>query len=236
MNPNQGRAVDAVVFDLFGTLVSAPTRAERHHAAARVAAVAGCATSVVDQYFRRSWRVRHNGDLPTVEILAEHLVDKIGAAPTVAVPVATELRALVAARLRPDDSVIVALKSLRANAVRLGLLSDASAEIAEAWPSSPLAAVVGTAAFSCRVGRVKPDPMLYARMTETLAVRADRVLYVGDGGGDELHGALAAGMSAVAVRRRGPRDALVFGAGAAPWDGDLLDGVEQVAAYLGSIE
>lgn len=234
MNRNQGRAVDAVVFDLFGTLVSAPTPAERHHAAARVAAVAGCATSVVDQYFRQSWQARHNGDLPTVESLAEHLVDKVGAVPTAVVPVVAELRALVPARLHPGESVIDALKSLRANETRLGLLSDASAEVAEAWPSSPLAAVVETAAFSCRVGRVKPDPILYARMTETLAVRADRVLYVGDGGGDELRGALAAGMSAVAVRRCGPRDALAFGA--APWDGDLLDGMEQVAAYLDSME
>lgn len=53
---------------------------------------------------------------------------------------------------------------------------------------------------------------------------------MGDGGGDELRGALAAGMATVAVRRRGPINALAFGD--TDWSGPVLDTAEHVPAYL----
>ena len=114
--------------------------------------------------------------------------------------------------------------------MRLGILSDASAEITAAWPTSPLATLVETAIFSCTYGAIKPDQRLYHRICNELNVPPDRTLYVGDGGGDELHGALAAGMVAVAVRRRGPNNTLTFGDSG--WSGPTLDAVEQVPAYL----
>lgn len=216
--------------DLFGTLVAAPTPDERASASSRIAAVAGCDTTAVETYFRDTWHVRHDGTLLTLTDLAAHLV-RIVHGPSAAVgPVAAELRTLGQARLVPAPSVVYALKSLRSQQLRLGILSDASAEIVAAWPSSPLAALVDAAVFSCTAGAIKPDQRLYGRICAELDLTPNRTLYVGDGGGDELRGALEAGMTAIAVRRRGTSDALVFND--TDWPGPILDAVEDMPAYL----
>jgi len=223
-------AVEAVVFDLFGTLLAVPTPGERTRAASRLAALAGCGTAAIDRYLRDTWHIRHDGTLPTLADLARHLAHTVEAPPLAIKPVADELRALGQARLIPALSVINALKSLRSKGVRLGVLSDASAEIAAVWPESPLAGLVDAAVFSCVAGAVKPDQRLYEHIRDELGVPAHRTLYVGDGGGDELQGALAAGMTAVAVRCRGPADALTFGL--TNWPGPRLEAAENVPAYL----
>ena len=51
--------------------------------------------------------------------------------------------------------------------------------------------------FSCRVGFVKPEPEIYAVALSALKVRPEVVLYVGDGGSDELRGAKDIGMTTV---------------------------------------
>lgn len=222
--------MDAVVLDLFGTLVAAPTPRERVHAAVRLAHTLDCDPAVVDDYFLSTWPIRHDGTLPALADLATHLVDTVGARATAVEPVTHELRALGRARLAPDVSVVEALQSLRGQGRRLGVLSDASAEIAAAWPASSLAPLMDAAVFSCEIGCTKPDQRLYARISRELDVPVRRTLYVGDGGGDELHGALAHGMAAVAVRRRGPNDALAFGDTA--WSGPVLDAIETLPTYL----
>jgi putative hydrolase of the HAD superfamily len=222
--------VDAVVLDLFGTLIPAPTSGERTHAAARLATVISCETAAVERYFRGTWHARHDGTLPTLLGLAAHLVRAVQGPDMAAGLAADELRALGQARLIPAPSVVCALESLRGSGLRLGILSDASAEIAAAWTTSPLSALVDAAVFSCEAGTVKPDQRLYHRVCDELGVSAHRTLYVGDGGGDELRGALAADMAAVAVRRRGSAGALAFGD--ANWPGPILDAAEQVPAYL----
>lgn len=218
------------MFDLFGTLVTAPTPEECAQAAERLATVIGCAPATVERYFRHTWRVRHDGTLATLTTPAAHAV-RAGHGPDTAVRlVADELRGLGRARLVPAPSVVYALKSLRGKGVQLGILSDASAEIAAVWPRSPLSALVDAAVFSCEAGTVKPDHRLYRHICDKLHVPAHRTLYVGDGGGDELRGALAAGMTVAAVRRCGPVGALAFGD--TDWSGPLLGGVEHVPAYL----
>jgi putative hydrolase of the HAD superfamily len=222
--------VDAVVFDLFGTLVPAPTPQERSHAASRLATVVGCSTAKVERYFCDTWHVRHDGTLPTMFDLVAHLVHAVHRRDVPPELVANELLTLGQNRLMPDLSVVHVLESLRSKGMLLGILSDSSAEVVAAWSTSPLCELVDSAVFSCEAGTVKPDQRLYDRIRKELNVPVQQMLYVGDGGGDELHGALTAGMAAVAVHRRGPADAFAFGD--ANWSGPILDAVEQVPAYL----
>lgn len=222
--------MDAVVLDLFGTLVSAPTPRERTHAASQLAAVLGCTAARVESYLGSTWQVRHDGALPTLSGLAAHLVRAVGGSEAALVPLEHELRSLGQARLHPDPTVTHALHALRTTGLRLGVLSDASAEIAAAWPHSPLADLVDAAIFSCHNGALKPDQRLYNRIQTVLGVPAHRMLYIGDGGGDELHGAHQAGMTAVAVCRRGPDEALSFNT--TDWAGPTLDAVEDLPTYL----
>lgn len=222
-----------MVLDLFGTLVDAPTSLDRAHAAERLAGAAGCQAPQVEHYLMDTWLVRNVGVLPTVPELAGHLLAAVGGAAGAAGSVEGELRALGRARLGPDTSVMLALASLRDQGLRLGVLSDASAEVAEGWSDSPFSALVHIAVFSCQAGCVKPDQRLYRRVSAELDVPANRVVYVGDGGGDELRGARQAGMTPVAVNRRGPDGALAFGH--TGWSGPALATVEQVPAFLAGL-
>ncbi|MDS1272677.1 HAD family hydrolase [Lipingzhangella sp. LS1_29] len=226
--------METVVLDLFGTLVPAPTPRERTEAATRIARVLGSPTAKVEAYFSSTWQVRHDGTLPTISALAAHLVRNVQQTDAPYGPVTDVLRSLSHARLRPDPAVTDTLRSLRGAGLRLGVLSDASAEIAAAWPRSPLAALVDAAVFSCRSGAVKPDQQLYDEIRATLDTPAHGTLYVGDGGGKELRGALQAGMAVLAVRRRGPDDALAFNA--TGWFGPTVDTVEDLPAYIQELQ
>jgi putative hydrolase of the HAD superfamily len=149
--------MDAVVFDLFGTLVDAPTPADRSHAARRLATIIGCGPDDVERYLRETWQFRHDGSLATVVELARHLVGSVGGTSAIVDPVAAELHCLGRDRLVPDRSVLRTLASLVRTGLRLGLLSDAGPEIAAAWPASGLATSIDVALFSRGSGYVKPD-------------------------------------------------------------------------------
>lgn len=224
--------VDAVVLDLFGTLVAAPTAADRRTASARLASRIGCDATRVDEYFLASWTIRHDGTLPTVSRLAEHLLTYIDGPPSVVELVADELRVLGRQRLRVDDSVVEMLTLLRRGGLKIGVLSDAAAEIADRWQASRLAPLVDTVVFSCHFGATKPDQRLYRAVFQRLDVPPSSIVYCGDGGGDELRGADAAGMAAVRVRRRGGPDALVFGLYG--WTGPTISLAEELPAYVAS--
>jgi len=227
--PRTDTAVNGVVLDLFGT-VAAPASTDRTDAAFRLANTIGCDPDAVERYLLATWQVRHDGTLPTVSALAEHFVPTVGGQTSKVQAAADELQTLGRSRLGPDTSVVHTLVSLRSSGYRLGILSDASAEIAAAWPTNPLASVVDAVVFSYVAGCTKPDQRLYARIGDELGVPAHETLYCGDGGGDELRGARDAGMSAVAVHRRGVADALAFGN--TPWSGPVIDAVEQLPTYL----
>jgi putative hydrolase of the HAD superfamily len=95
------------------------------------------------------------------------------------------------------------LDKLRSRGLPLALVSDSSAEAPALWTESPLATRIAVTAFSCLVGVRKPDPALYLYAVRRLRVRPESCLYVGDGGGGELTGAVSLGMDVVRLRLSG---------------------------------
>ncbi|WP_434593146.1 HAD family hydrolase [Streptomyces sp. A5-4] len=221
---------EAVIFDLFGTLVPAPSEAERRSAVGEFAAAMDVGVAMVDSVLGFSWRARHDGQLQSVGQVAAYLVTRCGATSARVSDVEGVLRRLARARLRADRSVLLALDTLQRGGVRLALLSDASPEIAECWGRTQWAPYFPTAIFSCEEGAIKPDPGLYARALEQVGAPAQSSVYCGDGGGDELNGAERAGLRALRVARRGGPDSLVFGE--ASWRGGCVTAVEAVPAAL----
>jgi putative hydrolase of the HAD superfamily len=86
---------------------------------------------------------------------------------------------------------------LRARGLKIGVLSDCTVELSECWPDLPLSALVDAVVLSCTAGFRKPDPRLFELVTAVLCLDPHDCLYVGDGGGNELTAARAAGMHAV---------------------------------------
>src|SRR5438132_2751282 len=98
------------------------------------------------------------------------------------------------------DDAIETLHRLRRQALRIGLISDASFDDVTLWPTTPLAGLVDAAVFSCQEGVKKPDPRIYQHAGERLAVSLTRCLSVGDGGSNELSGAAGVGMDALLIQ------------------------------------
>lgn len=219
-------ATTTVIFDLFGTLVAAPSTVERSAAARAIADSAGTTQASVESYLQNSWLARHDGTLPSVRALAAHLQESVGQQGATA-PVVDMFEQLAARRIEPDRSVTDTLSRLREAGLKIGLISDASAEIAEAWPKSSLAPLVDHAVFSCIAKAIKPAASLYVEVLHELSAVPNETIYVGDGGGDEPRGAQACGIRAIRVRRRGGEDALAYGTGG-DWHGPWIDSVESI--------
>lgn len=92
-----------------------------------------------------------------------------------------------------------ALKRMRAAGLRLGLISNADKMEVAAWSDCALCGLFDVELFSCDVGLVKPDPAIYRKCLEGLALPASDCLFVGDGGSNELIGAKEVGLRTVLV-------------------------------------
>jgi putative hydrolase of the HAD superfamily len=184
-----------VIFDLFNTLLHGADEG-RDQVVREMATVLGVAPGALVEAYHDSWRDRQVRWSLTeaVRVLARGL----GADPTDAqVTAAAELRRSFAGRVLnavPAPTLAV-LDRLRADGRQLALISNATAETAEAWPDSPLAERFDTAVFSCAVRLVKPDPAIYRLAAERLGADPADCVFVGDGADGELAGAAGVGMT-----------------------------------------
>lgn len=225
----------ALVLDLFGTLVPAPSTRERALAVHEMASAMKVPENLVKVALKDSWLPRHDGTLRTTGEVAARLTATCGAPRGRAPHVEAVLRKLAPGRLQADTTVLQCLAKLRRSGLKLCLLSDAAPDIAEAWSRSALSSHFGVALFSCREQAVKPSRQLYAKALERLDRDPRSVLYCGDGGGAELAGAARCGLRAVRVERRGGPTALAFGAEPSAWRGVTLKSVEELPTWLAGL-
>jgi len=102
--------------------------------------------------------------------------------------------------LVPDPEVLEALRSLKDNGLKLGLITNCGPEVPLLWQSCPLSSLFDVSAFSCEIGVKKPDPKIYITTCTKLGVDAGACIYVGDGSNDELRGAAQIGMYPILKR------------------------------------
>lgn len=158
----------------------------------------------------RTWRAapdasfpeRATGSLGDLAATFRTLAHRIGADPSEKAIAAACSARMAAQRelfvLRAD--AISTLTELRVRGLRLGVLSDCTAELADTWSQLPLATLVDARVLSCEEGRRKPDPELFRLIASRLDTDPQNCLYIGDGGGDELTGASNCGMQAYMLR------------------------------------
>ena len=198
-------SIAAVVFDYFGTLTPTLARAASSVDQPEIAEILGVDRDAVNEWWGRTYPDRSTGrtgsGLDTMRLLARTLG---GDDSDEAVHAAQAIRLATYARMaQPRANAAEVLQSLRANGLRIGVLSDCSAELPELWPDLPLAEYVGEPVFSALVGERKPHVKMYTTVCERLDVEPGECLYVGDGGSNELTGATAFGMRAVLIADEG---------------------------------
>lgn len=192
---------EAVVFDLFGTLVpELPLRAWEGMFQEMAAALGVDAAA-----FRRGWRdtvvERQTGGFRDLGSNLREICRRIGVAPSDArVSAALAVReALYAEWFRPQPGAVETLTRLREDGVRTALVSMCAPDAPALWRASPMGSSVDVLVFSCEVGLRKPDPAIYLLASERLGVPPAGCLYVGDGSYRELSGAAAVGMTPVRI-------------------------------------
>ena len=99
-----------------------------------------------------------------------------------------------------DPTILKALDILKSNDLLLGLITNCRPPIPSAFRQSPLAQYIDNPVFSCEERIRKPVPRIYQIACERLKVKPQECLYVGDGSGEELTGAAAAGMLPILKR------------------------------------
>jgi putative hydrolase of the HAD superfamily len=195
-------AIDTVIFDFFGTLTPSTPEEVWHEHTSRSAGVLGIDGATWRQALDESWAERATGALGDMPSTFRELARRCGAEPTdEALAAACAARSAAQRELyvfRPDALEVLA--RVRSLGYRLGILSDCTIELADAWDALPVAGLVHARVLSCEVGRRKPDPELFALIAAGLGAKPAQCLYIGDGGGRELTGASRCGMTAVMLR------------------------------------
>jgi putative hydrolase of the HAD superfamily len=195
----------AVVFDLFGTLVDNFSRIEYQKVLKNMTSI----LKVPEEDFSRAWREsfpeRVNGAHATHQASIEHICRALGVRVSgEQIERAADLRLEYTLRsLVPRPGAVATLTRLRDRGRKTALISDCSPETPAVWAKTPFASLFDTAVFSCVAGLKKPDRRIYLMASERLGVAPGDCLYIGDGSSRELTGARAAGMHPVMIRDPG---------------------------------
>ncbi len=192
----------AVIFDLFGTLVENFSRGEYEKTLAEMAAVIGAPQSEFIRLWADTFDLRSTGVFPGAEACVRHICRELN------VPV-NEAQVKRTGRIRldytsrnmkPRQGSVETLASLKSKGYKIALISDCTAETPLVWQNTPFAPLFDVTVFSCRAGVKKPDPRIYKMAMDQLGVRPQDCLYIGDGSSRELSGASRVGLRAILIR------------------------------------
>ena len=222
----------AVIFDLFGTLVDNFSRTEHKSILSDMALVLGTPVeSFMDVWFD-TFTMRCVGDIKTTTENITYICNRLNIFPN-----SRQLEAAATIRfnytqksLVPKNSVIDTLVSIKKQGHKLGLISDCSSEVPLIWKETLFSTLFDTTIFSCEAGIKKPDVGIYRLACEKLAVSPSQCLYVGDGGSNELSGAQSAGMVPLLICDPNEFDAHRIDAHS--WSGNIIERMAEVLDSL----
>lgn len=191
----------AVIFDLFGTLVD-----DFVSSIGQIHSELTTALEVPVEQFLQLWRqtseMRTNGAFQTVEASIEYICAVMGVRVTEEQMMkAVEMRLQQIRRaLKPRPDAVQTLTRLKDEDYKIGLLSNCSVEIPILWPETEFANLIESPVFSCRERLKKPDPRIYRLASERLGMAPENCLYIADGENHELAAAAEVGLHPVLIR------------------------------------
>ncbi len=225
----------AVIFDLFGTLVDVFPADSWRAVQNDIATVLDLDEDDLLVMWRNSRRERNQGIFPTIEANIEHVLrelskpvdgGKVADAAKIRIDWAREC-------LTPRRDAVETLRYVRAQGLKVGLVSNCTPEIPIIWPDTEFAPLVDVPLFSCSEGLEKPDVRIFQLSCERLASTPDRCLYIADGQGGELAAAASLGMTAVKIPSVYEHDKEPFYDNPEPWQGAQVTRLSEVRALLG---
>jgi putative hydrolase of the HAD superfamily len=227
---------DAVIFDLFGTLVDDFSAQGHEQVISEMAALLQVSRADFaplwndETYLMRATGVFANA-AANIRYICEALLHIQVSAERIAE--AAQVRLDFTRRtLVPRPDTIPTLEQLKTWGYPLGLVSDCASEVPLLWSTTPFARLIDVPIFSCAVGLKKPQPQIYHLVCEQLGVAPERCLYIGDGSSEELSGAQQVGMRPVLIRNT-PEDAYdAFRQDVDGWQGTTIATLKDVLAFV----
>jgi putative hydrolase of the HAD superfamily len=214
---------NAVIFDLFGTLVD-----DFVTSMGQMNVELAVALEVPIEPFMQVWRqtseMRTIGDFQTVEESIEHVCSLMGVQVTAEqITKAVEIRLRHTRRaLEPRPNAVETLAQLKIEGYKLGLLSNCSIEIPILWGETVFANLIDHPVFSSRECLKKPDRRIYQLACERLGVPPGYCVYIADGENHELKAAAEVGMHPVLIRTTAPDSLGELRREAREWQGEAI--------------
>jgi putative hydrolase of the HAD superfamily len=215
---SQNLNLEAVLFDLYGTLIDIKTdeyRQEVWDILSRFLYYQGVkveAQTLKDSYFALVHSALHSSDekYPEVNVLDIFIkiLQDLGlkGSKEFFVDIVQLFRTLSMVNFGPFTDTLSTLEALRGS-FKLGLVSNAQRIFLETeMKMAGLDAMLDVVIVSSDHGFSKPDPRLMAMAVESLGVAADKAVYVGDNSFRDICGAKEAGLHAVLIDRGGSQE------------------------------
>ena len=225
---------DAVIFDLFGTLVDEFPYEDYQSVLGQMASV----LKVPFDDFKRLWyetaHERNIGIMRFIEDNIEYICKRLGAhADDMKIKQATKIRYdFVADTIKPRPDAIDVLSQLRSRGLKIGLISNCSPETRIIWGNTPFPPLFDAVIFSSSVGVMKPDSHIYHLALDKLAVKPEDCLYIGDGDDQELTGAAVVGMNPVMIRVAYEDSTQLHLTNREKWHGPVISSLKDVLTLL----
>lgn len=193
--------IRAVIFDLFETLITEYSNGLRK--VSRVSRDYQDLIGISNNEFSKEWNnrqeLRMTGSFPDYFSVMKDIIEKQSL-----IYEDTVIKVLYRERVHEksvpfldiQEEIIDLLKVLRKKDIKLGLISNCTEQEVQSWKSSNLAQYFDEVIFSYQVGFAKPDNRIYELILSRLGIKANEVIFVGDGGSNELDGASKNGMNA----------------------------------------
>lgn len=208
--------IEAVLFDVYGTLIDILTDEQDPEVWARLArwlryhGLDAHAAPLRHHFFERVEEMKEASREahPEVDLFGvfRHLLHTLGGPDAAALAPETMrlFRVLTMQHFAPFPDALPTLRRLRQR-FRIGIISDAQRLFLE--PELRLAGITPwpeVCVVSSDHGYRKPDPRLFALALDALGVAPQRALYIGDSVRRDICGARAAGLTAVLLSRHDP--------------------------------
>ena len=226
----------AVIFDLFGTLIRPFAERRFSTALARMADAIGLPGEfLADQWNRVNEYARHTGTFGTIaqelRVVASRHTQRVFEN---RIQTAVEIRyEFTRSTLDPRRDAVSTLTQLKGLGVGRGLISDCSPDVPDLWEETPFAPLIDDPVFSCSVRLKKPDPEIYKLACQRLKCAPQDCVYVGDGFSRELSGAQAVGIRPFLLRPDGEAPPKSEEWEGHSWDGETLGNLGDVLSVLG---
>jgi putative hydrolase of the HAD superfamily len=223
----------AVIFDLFGTLIDNFSLQEYRDLLGEMADILGAPREGFIDLWVETFNARMIGTFSTVAANIKHICQALGVHPKdEALAVTADLRLEMTRRgLQPRPGAVELLESLKTSGYKIGLISDCSSEVPLLWDKTPFAPLMEAAVFSCELKIKKPDPRIYLFACEQLGVKPEDCLYIGDGSSRELTGAQGVGMSPVRILM--PHELSdSYRVDTEDWPGPVISSFQEIPALL----